>query len=64
MPAYLTRVVRLAFLSPAVTTAILKGGVRAEVTTTTITATDAVPGCWKAQARAMLPAAAGSSMSL
>ncbi|MGI4792762.1 MAG: hypothetical protein ACRYG8_01495, partial [Janthinobacterium lividum] len=55
-PAYVTRVVRLAFLSPAVTDAILKGGVRAELSSTTITAPDAIPACWKAQGRAMLPA--------
>ena len=56
-PAYITRVVRLAFLSPAVVHAILKGGVRAEVNSTTITAVEAVSACWKAQARTMLPAA-------
>lgn len=48
---------RLAFLSPAVTDAILKGRLRAEVNAMTLTATDAVPVCWKAQARAMLPVA-------
>ena len=55
-PAYITRVVRLAFLSPAVTDAILKGGVRAELSSTAITVPDAIPACWKAQGRAMLPA--------
>uniref|UniRef100_UPI0015750A29 recombinase family protein n=1 Tax=Sphingomonas bacterium TaxID=1895847 RepID=UPI0015750A29 len=56
MPAYITRVVRLAFLSPAVIEAVLKGSVRAEVNSTTITATDAIPACWQVQARKMLPA--------
>lgn len=54
-PAYITRVLRLAFLSPAVTEAILKGSTRAEVNSTTITAPGAIPACWEAQARAILP---------
>ena len=55
--AYVSRVVRLAFLSPAVVEAMLRGSLRAGVDAAALTATDAVPACWREQARVMLPGA-------
>ncbi|OWK27706.1 recombinase family protein [Sphingomonas mucosissima] len=52
---YLTRVVRLAFLSPEVTEAILAGKQRAGVTGKMLTASGAVDPCWTKQAGALLP---------
>ena len=52
--SYVTRVVRLAFLSPAVVEAILSGTIRAGADGAALTATDAVPACWQAQGTAML----------
>ena len=56
-PAYVTRVLRLAFLSPQVTEALLKGRLRAGVDTTSLTLTGPLPACWREQAAAMLPVA-------
>ena len=53
--AYITRVVRLAFLSPAVADAALKGGLRSSVDAFQLTLGEGIPACWKAQAAAMLP---------
>jgi DNA invertase Pin-like site-specific DNA recombinase len=52
---YLTRVVRLAFLSPQVIEAILAGKQRAGVTGKLLTVGAAIDPCWKAQARSLLP---------
>ena len=57
--SYVTRVVRLAFLSPAVTDAILRGGARAEIDASALTQPGAVPACWHAQAREILPVGVG-----
>ena len=54
--AYVTRIVRLAFLVPAVTEGILMGKLRADVDVATLTATDAVSPMWDAQRAALLPA--------
>ncbi len=54
--AYVTRIVRLAFLSPALIEAILAGKVRAGVDAAALTATGAVSPLWEAQARVLLPA--------
>ena len=53
-PAYVTRVVRLAFLAPAVTDAILAGTLRHGVDGAALTATDAIAPLWAAQERAFL----------
>jgi DNA invertase Pin-like site-specific DNA recombinase len=53
--AYITRVIRLAFLSPDVTQAILVGRQRAGVTAKSITLEMPIDACWKRQAAAMLP---------
>jgi DNA invertase Pin-like site-specific DNA recombinase len=53
--SWITRVLRLAFLSPAVTDALLAGRLRAGVDAAQLTATDAVPVSWAEQQRAMLP---------
>jgi len=54
-PAYVTRIVRLAFLSPQVVEAILAGRQHAGITAKTLTL-DAPPSAsWKAQAVAILP---------
>jgi DNA invertase Pin-like site-specific DNA recombinase len=52
-PSYLTRIVRLAFLAPAVTDAILKGRQGREVTVKTLTLEGALPVRWSEQ-QAML----------
>ncbi len=57
-PSYLTRVVRLAFLAPAVTEAILAGRQRAGVTAASLTLGDGVPADWHAQRAMLLPATA------
>ncbi len=54
---YVTRVLRLAFLAPAVVEAILAGNIRAGVDGATLTATGAVPALWAAQVAAVLPKA-------
>ncbi|WP_294390537.1 recombinase family protein [uncultured Sphingomonas sp.] len=53
-PAYVTRVLRLAFLSPEVVKAMLTGRQRAGLTATALVASDAVAPCWQAQAKALL----------
>ena len=53
--SYLTRVVRLAFLSPRVVEAILAGTIKAEVGGQMLTATDAISRDWTEQAT-LLPA--------
>ena len=68
-PSWVTRVVRLAFLSPQVVDAVLKGRLRAEVDVTALLATGGVPTCWREQARTLLPTGAagqvaGTSMAL
>ena len=50
-PAYVTRVVRLAFLSPAVVEEILAGSISAGIDAAALTATDAIAGCWAEQKR-------------
>ena len=55
---YIARVVRLAFLSPAVTEAILAGKQRAGVTVARFTVEGAIPASWAAQKTLMLPAQA------
>ena len=55
--SYVARVTRLAFLSPAVTEAILAGRQRAGVTVASLVVEGAIPPCWNAQAAAMLPLA-------
>ena len=50
-PAYVTRVVRLAFLSPVVVEEILAGTISHGIDAAALTATDAVPGCWAEQKR-------------
>lgn len=54
-PSYLARVVRLAFLSPAVTEAILAGRQRAGVTVASLTLGEGVMADWQAQKAALLP---------
>jgi hypothetical protein len=53
--SWITRVLRLAFLSPAVTDALLAGRLRAGVDGAQLTATGAVPACWVEQRRALPP---------
>ena len=54
-PAYVTRVLRLAFLSPAVVEAILAGGARAGVDGAMLTSTGAISSVWACQAETCLP---------
>ncbi|HKX80144.1 MAG TPA: recombinase family protein [Novosphingobium sp.] len=54
--SYMTRVVRLAFLSPEVISAALDGKLRAGIDGAALLATGAIPECWKEQARGFLPA--------
>ena len=56
-PAYITRVLRLAFLAPAVVDAILAGTVLPKVDATALTATGAITPTWANQVRTMLPSA-------
>ena len=53
--SYVTRVVRLAFLSPAVVDAVLKGTLRAEVDAASLTLGDGIPQRWSEQAFVFLP---------
>ena len=55
-PAYLTRVLRLAFLSPRVTEAMLKGTLRASIDVGALTLAGPLPACWRDQAAMLLPA--------
>ncbi|MBM6577761.1 recombinase family protein [Microvirga sp. SRT01] len=52
---YVTRVLRLAFLAPAVVEAILVGNIRTGVDGATLTATGAVPALWAEQVAVLLP---------
>jgi site-specific DNA recombinase len=45
-PAYLVRIVRLAFLSPATLKSIVEGTLPAHLTVKRLTASDAVPARW------------------
>lgn len=54
--SYISRVVRLAFLAPAVTEAILAGRQRAGVTVASLTAEGAIAADWQTQSVALLPA--------
>ncbi|MFS0770824.1 hypothetical protein [Sphingomonas sp. 1P08PE] len=54
-PAYLTRVLRLAFLAPAVTEAILAGKVRPEVDVGMLTLRGTVEPLWTEQVARLLP---------
>ena len=56
-PSYLTRVLRLAFLSPAVVDAVLAGTLRAGVSAKTLTLDAIIPACWDEQRGALLPTA-------
>ena len=56
--SYVTRVVRLAFLSPTVTDAILKGTTRVAIDVAAVTRTTGVAAHWRDQAVALLPEAA------
>lgn len=58
--AYLTRVMRAAFLSPHVTEAILAGRQNAEVTAAGLRDPGSIPIDWHEQARTFLPAAVGA----
>jgi len=53
--SYLTRVLRLAFLAPAVTEAVLAGAQRAGVDAAAMTATGAITAAWAEQKRRFLP---------
>lgn len=55
-PSYLTRVVRLAFLAPAVTDAILAGRQRAGVTAASLTLGPPLSADWQTQREVLLPA--------
>ncbi len=48
-PAYVTRVVRLAFLAPSVVEAILQGRHQVTATGGALTATDGIPASWRLQ---------------
>lgn len=56
VPAYLTRVMRLAFLSSEVTAAIIAGRQSAALTVASLTLPDAIEPTWPAQRRSLLPA--------
>jgi hypothetical protein len=53
--SYITKVVRLAFLSPAVVDAILAGETRADLDGKMLLATGAISGRWEEQAARFLP---------
>lgn len=57
--SYISRVVRLAFLAPAVTEAILAGRQRAGVTVASLTADRAIAADWQTQVASLLPARVG-----
>lgn len=60
--SYVTRVLRLAFLAPSVTQAILAGRLRAGVSAATLTATGGVDASWQAQEARLLPTPADAGM--
>ena len=53
--SYVARIVRLAFLSPAVTEAILAGRQRASITVASLRNENAVAANWRVQKTEMLP---------
>lgn len=53
--SYVTRVVRLAYLAPDVTAAMLQGGQKAGIGAHELTQTDAIPASWTEQRRLFLP---------
>lgn len=55
--SYMTRVVRLAFLAPAVTEAVLSGAVRAEISGKGVLQAKAIPSLWTEQVERLLPRA-------
>jgi hypothetical protein len=55
--SYVTRVVRLAFLSPRVIDAALSGNMRAGVDGVTLVSSAGIPARWEDQANALLPLA-------
>ena len=55
--SYMTRIVRLAFLSPAVVDAILAGTQRTGVTARTLTLETTIPASWQQQRKLLLAAA-------
>jgi hypothetical protein len=60
--AWITRVLRLAFLSPEVIDAIVKGGQKAGVDGRSMLATGVIAPLWKEQRAALLPADRQRSM--
>lgn len=54
-PAYMTRVLRLAFLAPAVVDAILAGGTAAQVDAASLVSTGGITANWTEQAKMLLP---------
>ena len=61
---YITRIMRLAFLSPAVVDAILKAAVRPNVDVALLTAPGAISPDWEEQRRVFLPARPPSTAGL
>lgn len=55
-PSYITRIVRVAFLAPAVVDAILDGRQHGELDAARLQQTDAVPALWAEQVKLFLPA--------
>ena len=57
-PSYVTRIVRLAFLAPAVVEAMIAGRQRSGVDVGRLTLEGPLPACWREQRHIMLPDAA------
>lgn len=55
-PSWITRLLRLTFLAPDITAAILKGTQHGELDGTKLVSTDAVAASWAAQRRVLMPA--------
>ena len=53
--SWMTRVLRLAFLSPAVVEAIITGNLKAGISGSALLAPDGIPACWQEQASRFLP---------
>ena len=62
VPGYVTRIARLAFLSPALVDAILAGTTLPQVDAVTLTAPDGIDALWSEQRRRMLPTGAGANL--
>ncbi|MEM8724032.1 MAG: recombinase family protein [Pseudomonadota bacterium] len=58
--SWMTRVVRLAFLSPEVVEAIIAGRARADLDAKALLATGAIPSCWDEQRAKFLPRPPGN----